>query len=274
MNAKGKGKPKKKGQATPFYEPGPTSNKEDGEPSPTCGICMETFHATHSPVAASRSANSSSRLQFGTYLPCPRSHGYCHSCLNGYINSKLDPDGTGVGSQSNVVFPIRCPECSIAEWPDGIPNGIAERVLSEKGMNLWVRSSSFIKHTISINAWFNSITRSFSIAFRSITAPTHDAQHSSRWTRILKTRKPYALLVTRLYASLAESCGMKVRRSPTLVLARCSTLPFRSHLRRVPSMSHSCLPRKQLTFSTGIAFGRTVSGRPESASADEGEHAS
>ncbi|KAI0765331.1 hypothetical protein C8Q74DRAFT_1287700 [Fomes fomentarius] len=137
MNAKGKGKPKKKGQAIPSYEPGPTLKKEDGAPTPTCGICMETFQATHSPVAASRSANSSSRLQFGTYLPCPRSHGYCHSCLNGYINSKLDPDGTGVGSQSNVVFPIRCPECSIAEWPDGIPNGIAERVLSEKGMNLW-----------------------------------------------------------------------------------------------------------------------------------------
>ncbi|KAI0702061.1 hypothetical protein C8T65DRAFT_719286 [Cerioporus squamosus] len=94
---------------------------------PTCGICMEPFQVTHSPVAAARSANSSSRLQFGTHLAMP------------FIARlfKLDPDGTGVASQSTVVFPIRCPECPIAEWPEGIPDALAERVLSEKGMTLW-----------------------------------------------------------------------------------------------------------------------------------------
>ncbi|RDX54728.1 hypothetical protein OH76DRAFT_1398118 [Lentinus brumalis] len=138
MNEKGKGK----GQAGVPHAGAPVK-KETGTESqlpslqPTCGICMEPFQATHSPVAAARSANSSSRLQFGTHLPCPSSHGYCISCLNGYINSKLDPDGTGIASQSTVVFPIRCPECPIAEWPEGIADALAERVLSEKGMTLW-----------------------------------------------------------------------------------------------------------------------------------------
>lgn len=100
---------------------------------------MEPFQATYSPAAAARSANSSSRLQFGTSLPCPMSHSYCISCLTGYINSKLDPEGNGsVGSQNAVVFPIRCPECPVAEWPEGIPDEIAQRVLSEKSMVLWV----------------------------------------------------------------------------------------------------------------------------------------
>ncbi|KAI0777234.1 hypothetical protein BD413DRAFT_601706 [Trametes elegans] len=113
--------------------------EEDASPSlyPTCGICMEPLQPTHSPVAAARCANSSSRLQFGTYLPCPQSHAYCISCLNGYIASKLDPEGNGGASQSTVVFPIRCPECPVTEWPEGIPDAIAKRVLSEKTMVLW-----------------------------------------------------------------------------------------------------------------------------------------
>ncbi|KAI0747012.1 hypothetical protein C8Q80DRAFT_812908 [Daedaleopsis nitida] len=139
LNEKGKGKllssqEKGKGRATAHL---PVVKKEEDSGQPTCGICMEPFQATHSPQAASRCANSSSRLQFGTYLPCPHSHGYCHSCLSTYIKSKLDPDDTGIGSHSNVVFPIRCPECPIADWPQGIPDAIAERVLSEKAMILW-----------------------------------------------------------------------------------------------------------------------------------------
>ena len=142
MNEKGKGKISKGRADDPRLHSGVALLKKEEKEGqiPTCGICMEPFQPTHSPVAAARSANSSSRLQFGTFLPCPSSHGYCIACLNGYINSKLDPDGTGVARQSTVVFPIRCPECPVAEWPQGIPDALAERVLSEKGMALWVSS--------------------------------------------------------------------------------------------------------------------------------------
>ncbi|KAI0360484.1 hypothetical protein OH77DRAFT_1501240 [Trametes cingulata] len=146
MNAKGKSKlsapPKGKGREDLLPPPPYQEHIKEEEGTsprlyPTCGICMEPFQATYSPVAAARSANSSARLQFGTHLPCPMSHAYCISCLNGYINSKLDPEGNGGPSQNTVVFPIRCPECPVAEWPEGIPDEVAERVLSEKGMVLW-----------------------------------------------------------------------------------------------------------------------------------------
>ncbi|KAI0371250.1 hypothetical protein BV20DRAFT_965420 [Pilatotrama ljubarskyi] len=146
LNDKGKGKHARphKGKDREHLLPPPPyqehiKKEEDSAPGlyPTCGICMEPFQATHSPVAAARSANSSARLQFGTYLPCPMSHAYCISCLNGYINSKLDPEGNGGPSQNAVVFPIRCPECPVTEWPEGIPDEVAERVMSEKGMVLW-----------------------------------------------------------------------------------------------------------------------------------------
>ncbi|KAI0674525.1 hypothetical protein C8Q78DRAFT_1015358 [Trametes maxima] len=139
LNAKGKGKGRQDAAPPPYYE-SHVKKEEMTSPGlyPICGICMEPFQATHSPAAAARTANSSSRLQFGTYLPCPREHAYCISCLNGYIHSKLDPEGNGTGTSLNaVVFPIRCPECSLAEWPAGIPDVVAERVLSEKGMVLW-----------------------------------------------------------------------------------------------------------------------------------------
>ncbi len=177
MNEKGKGK----GQAGVPHAGAPVKKEEGSEiqlPSlqPTCGICMEPFQATHSPVAAARSANSSSRLQFGTHLPCPSSHGYCISCLNGYINSKLDPDGTGIASQSTVVFPIRCPECPIAEWPEGISDALAERVLSEKGMTLWVSCESPLDNPQLANrntySSSYSTTRSSLIAYLGTTAPT------------------------------------------------------------------------------------------------------
>ncbi|KAI0659334.1 hypothetical protein C8Q70DRAFT_987272 [Cubamyces menziesii] len=145
LNMKGKGKMgvSAKGKDKVDMPPPPYSeNIKQGEGGslpayPICGICMEPFQATYSPVAAARSANSSSRLQFGTHLPCPMSHSYCISCLNGYIGSKLDPEGTGAPSQNSVIFPIRCPECPVAVWPEGIPDEVAERVLSEKTMILW-----------------------------------------------------------------------------------------------------------------------------------------
>ena len=142
MNDKGKGKVAtpsvNKGKVHPLHR---SIKKEDDGPTnsyPTCGICLEPFQATHSPVSAARSANSSARLPFGTKLPCPRSHGYCIACLNTYITPKLDPEGTGVGNMTAVIFPIRCPECPAADWPQGLPDTVAERVLSEKGMILWV----------------------------------------------------------------------------------------------------------------------------------------
>ncbi|PCH44865.1 hypothetical protein WOLCODRAFT_78291 [Wolfiporia cocos MD-104 SS10] len=103
----------------------------------TCGICMESFQATYSPLAASRSANSSLRLPYGMRLPCPGNHGYCLGCLSAYIRNKLDPDGDSTFNPDMVVFPVRCPECSVAEWPSGISDDVAERILEEKGMVLW-----------------------------------------------------------------------------------------------------------------------------------------
>lgn len=108
---------------------------------PTCAICFEPFQATHLPLSASRSANSSSKLPFGLNLPCPASHTYCLGCLSSYLKNKLDPQGDGSGNPVEVmVFPIRCPECPIVEWAEGIDDSVAERVLDEKGMLLWVGS--------------------------------------------------------------------------------------------------------------------------------------
>lgn len=131
---------------------------------------METFKATHSPIAAAQSANSSSKLPFGLYLPCPKSHPYCAGCLQSYIMTKLDPEGDGSGNPSMVVFPLRCPECSLSEWADGIPDDVAARVLSEKNMTTWVG----IPHRMSLETSFNidipfgSITRSYWIAYQGI----------------------------------------------------------------------------------------------------------
>ncbi|KAJ6571684.1 hypothetical protein B0H19DRAFT_936268 [Mycena capillaripes] len=102
----------------------------------TCGICMEAFQPTYSPYTASLSANSSSRLQFGLRLPCPQQHAYCVGCLISYIESKLDPEGKG-GNSGIIVFPIRCPECPITDFMDGISDEIAARVLGSEKMVLW-----------------------------------------------------------------------------------------------------------------------------------------
>ncbi|KAF9819392.1 hypothetical protein IEO21_02135 [Rhodonia placenta] len=115
-------------------------NKDVDVPSvtyPICGICMEPFQATHSPLASSASANSSARLKFGLCLPCPGVHAYCMGCLGDYIRSKLDPDGDETTSMNRVVFPIRCPECPLIEWANGIPDEVATRILPEKTMGLW-----------------------------------------------------------------------------------------------------------------------------------------
>lgn len=107
---------------------------------PSCGICLEEFQLVHSPnnAASLHDASSSAKLPFGLSLPCTGSHKYCQDCLRSYIQSKIDPEGDGSGNPNTVVFPIKCPECPIAQWPSGIQDDLATRVLSEKDMLLWV----------------------------------------------------------------------------------------------------------------------------------------
>ncbi|KAA1473977.1 hypothetical protein DENSPDRAFT_840520 [Dentipellis sp. KUC8613] len=140
-NSKGKGKGKGK---APSYEQvmdsqSQTNDNQDSPSSPyeTCGICLEPFQPTHSPSTATRSANSSNRVQFGLRLPCPGEHGYCISCMQSYIRSRLDPNDDGSASADAIVFPIPCPECRLADWPNGIQDPVAERVLEDKMIDLW-----------------------------------------------------------------------------------------------------------------------------------------
>ncbi|KAI6158108.1 hypothetical protein BKA82DRAFT_996490 [Pisolithus tinctorius] len=114
-------------------------NKTDSllTPYPCCGICFEPFQATHSPMAASKTATSSSHLNYGFRLPCPEEHPYCQPCLAHYIMSKLAPEGNYNGVLETVVFPIKCPECHQGTWEEGISDEVAERILSEKDMVLW-----------------------------------------------------------------------------------------------------------------------------------------
>ncbi|KAH7882296.1 hypothetical protein F5I97DRAFT_1817136 [Phlebopus sp. FC_14] len=122
---------KGKGNFDEDVKPGPFNSY------PNCGICFEAFQVTHSPVTASQTATSSNRLPFGLYLPCPNSHAYCQSCLAAYVQSKIDPVGGNGGSPELVVFPIKCPECPADVWTEGIPDDVAERILSEKNMVIW-----------------------------------------------------------------------------------------------------------------------------------------
>ena len=108
-------------------------------PYPLCDICFEPFQVTHSPISAALTANSSAKLPFGLRLPCPGQHPYCISCLAQYIKGKLDPSGTGDMSTHIIVFPIRCPGCPIAHWITGIQDDVAEKVLDQDFMAIWVR---------------------------------------------------------------------------------------------------------------------------------------
>jgi len=107
-----------------------------------CGICFEPFQATHSPISAALTANSSAKLPFGLRLPCPGQHPYCISCLAEYIRGKLDPSGTGDMNTNTLVFPIRCPGCPITDWETGIQDDVAEKVLDGGSMFIWVHPTS------------------------------------------------------------------------------------------------------------------------------------
>lgn len=71
-------------------------------------------------------------------MPCPNTHAFCIGCLTSYLKSKLDPDDSGKGSRDFLVFPIRCPGCSAGQWPEGIPDVVAEKVLDTTDMVIWV----------------------------------------------------------------------------------------------------------------------------------------
>ncbi|KIM80225.1 hypothetical protein PILCRDRAFT_822749 [Piloderma croceum F 1598] len=114
--------------------------------NPTCGICKDHFQETHSPLSASLSANSSTHLPFGLQLPCPNKHSYCVGCLSQYITSKLDPLGTGRAPEEQIVFPIRCPECPLNEWADGIQDDVAERILTKDRIALWYDQKQLDSH--------------------------------------------------------------------------------------------------------------------------------
>lgn len=137
-SAKGKGRM----VATDNVLESPSDDEHDEtnhQPSPylSCGICFEPFQATHSPMAASKTATSSSRLNFGLHLPCPEEHAYCQPCLSHYIMSKLDPDDNHNGVLQTIVFPIKCPGCHQGVWEEGISDEVAGRILSEKDMAFW-----------------------------------------------------------------------------------------------------------------------------------------
>ena len=116
----------------------PTSEYTKSNPYPMCDICFEPFQATHTPVRAALTANSSAKLPFGLRLPCPEQHPFCISCLAEYIKGKLDPSGTGDLNTNTLVFPIRCPGCPITLWEIGIQDDLAERVLDADSMSVWV----------------------------------------------------------------------------------------------------------------------------------------
>ena len=142
-----KGKSKQEEEPLPSNFPSTLSRHEltdlsseysKSNPYPMCEICFEPFQATHSPISAALTANSSAKLPFGLRLPCPGKHPYCISCLTEYINGKLDPSGNGDMSTHILVFPIRCPGCPIADWESGIQDDVAEKVLDQESLGVWV----------------------------------------------------------------------------------------------------------------------------------------
>ncbi|KZP22010.1 hypothetical protein FIBSPDRAFT_787821 [Athelia psychrophila] len=143
-NSKGKGKGK--GKAVYLDSPvagtadtTPPNNASDASatPYPSCGICGDIFQDTYSPMSAAQTANSPKHLSFGLRLPCPGEHPYCVDCISQYISSKLDPDGNGGAKDGRVVFPIRCPECPVDKWTEGIPDTVATKVLAKDILDLW-----------------------------------------------------------------------------------------------------------------------------------------
>lgn len=183
-------------------------------PYQKCGICLEPFQITHSPISVVQSANSSARLPFGLQLPCPNSHPYCLECVGSYIRSKLDPHGDGKGNFGSVVFPINCPECDEGEWVDGIPDDVASRVVDGAMMDLWVRSIFRSENT----EWMlnqgdrspNSITRNSWTVRRDTIAQILIARSLSNYLKTQMCLRQHVRRAMLPYVSLVEYYGMIV----------------------------------------------------------------
>ena len=174
---------------------------------PECGICGDVFHQTNSPLAASQSANTSTKLSFGLRLPCPSNHAYCIGCLSQYIISKLDPESSGKAPGA-IVFPIRCPECSLDEWSEGLQDETAEKVLTKEHMVTWVRTV-FVSFDLIIKLHFSIINSSW-IVNPTTTALIPNALRSSTWMKKEKMHLQPVLCVSVSCAPTAKLFGMKV----------------------------------------------------------------
>lgn len=106
-----------------------------------CGICGDGLQQTNSALVDPQpSGNSSAETPLGICLPCPSRHTYCIGCLSQHIMSKLDPDSNGKAPERHIIFPIRCPDCDLDQWSDGIQKETAKLVLKTEDMVTWVRA--------------------------------------------------------------------------------------------------------------------------------------
>jgi len=92
----------------------------------------------------------------------------------------MDPEGIGAGKAAAVIFPIRCPECPLSEWADGIEDDVAKRILDENGMVQWV--STYLSRPLSMYVRFQpchySTIRRFLIHFPAFSARTQNVLRS------------------------------------------------------------------------------------------------
>jgi hypothetical protein len=138
----------------------------------TCGICGDDFKCAHPPVSATPSADSFC-LSDGLRLPCPNQHSYCFGCLSQYIKCKLDPDETGKASEEHIVFPLRCPECPLDQWAEGIQDDVAETTLSKDTIKLWVGNCAVIDQRV-FGYIIRSTVKDIWIVFHIIIVPTEN----------------------------------------------------------------------------------------------------
>lgn len=194
----------------------PSSPKRAKPPNDTniCGICYDPIQLTHSPLKASEPPNTSAILPFGLSLSCPSAHTYCSHCLTTYIRGRIDPNKDGRGSSDAIVFPIMCPQCTAAEWPGGIGEDIANRILGGRDMDLWVSPDLVSITEVSANAGVCSINRSSTMICRRCSVPTRSVPRYCRNRKTLVFRMQSVRRVIVSCVSLAVQHGTEV--CPTL----------------------------------------------------------